>query len=112
KLINELRDGSYVIPDFQREFEWEPWDVLDLIKSIFSDYYIGTLLLWKGNENNFRTLSCESIYGYKDNGEPKNIVLDGQQRLTALYYVFFAPQKNFRGRANQYLYFINVQKLL
>jgi uncharacterized protein with ParB-like and HNH nuclease domain len=33
-LIDELKKGKYVIPDFQREFEWEPWDVLDLIRSI------------------------------------------------------------------------------
>lgn len=112
QLINELRSGNYVIPDFQREFEWKPWDVLDLIKSIFSDYYIGTLLLWKGNKNNFKTLSCEPIYGYDGDGEPVHIVLDGQQRLTALHYVFFAPEDNFRRRANRYLYFINVRELL
>ncbi len=26
-LISRLKDGRYVIPDFQREFEWEPWDI-------------------------------------------------------------------------------------
>jgi len=112
QLIRDLRNGVHVIPDFQREFEWKPSDVLDLIKSIFADYYIGTLLFWEGNENNFKTLSCESIYGYKGKGEPARIVLDGQQRLTALYYVFFAPEENFRGRKSRYLYFINVQELL
>lgn len=112
KLINELREGKYVIPDFQREFEWEPWDVEDLIRSIFSDYYIGTLLLWKGNENHFNTLSCEPIYGYKEKAEPEFIVLDGQQRLTALFYVLFAPEVSYRNRANRYLYFIRINELL
>lgn len=42
-LLNDLERGRFVIPDFQREFEWEAWDVRDLIKSIFQDYYIGTL---------------------------------------------------------------------
>jgi hypothetical protein len=40
-LIGRLREGRFVIPDFQREFEWKPWDVNDLMRSIFSDYYIG-----------------------------------------------------------------------
>lgn len=112
KLITNLREGKYVIPDFQREFEWKPWDVLDLIRSIFSDYYIGTLLLWIGNEKNFRTLSCEPIYGFEGEQNPEYIVLDGQQRLTALYYVLFGPDVNFRNRASRYLYFINIPELL
>lgn len=64
-LIKELKKGHFVIPDFQREFEWEPWDVLDLIRLIFMDYYIGTLLLWKSSEHNFKVLSCESIYAFQ-----------------------------------------------
>ncbi|HEY8447247.1 MAG TPA: DUF262 domain-containing protein [Thermomicrobiales bacterium] len=37
-LIGWLREGRFVIPDFQREFEWDPWDIRDLIRSIFLDY--------------------------------------------------------------------------
>jgi Protein of unknown function DUF262 len=44
-LVNYLRDGRFVIPDFQREFEWKPWDIRELMRSIFLDYYIGSLLL-------------------------------------------------------------------
>ena len=29
-LVNYLRDGRFVIPDFQREFEWKPWDIREL----------------------------------------------------------------------------------
>jgi uncharacterized protein with ParB-like and HNH nuclease domain len=90
-LINYLRDGRFVIPDFQREFEWKPWDVRELMRSLFLDYYIGSLLLWKGKPENFAALSCEPVYGYKGDGKPEYIVLDGQQRLTALYYAFLAP---------------------
>ncbi len=38
-LVDYLRQGRYVIPDFQREFEWEPWDISALMRSIFLDYY-------------------------------------------------------------------------
>ncbi len=31
-IINDLRDGSFGIPDFQRDFEWSPWEVNELIK--------------------------------------------------------------------------------
>ena len=52
-LIGRLKEGRFVIPDFQREFEWKPWDIRDLMRSIFLDYYIGSLLLWKGKKENF-----------------------------------------------------------
>ena len=53
QLLARLREGRYVIPDFQREFEWQPWDILELLRSVFLDYYIGSLLLWKGTDTNF-----------------------------------------------------------
>src|SRR5687768_9511141 len=91
-LINYLREGRFVIPDFQREFEWKPWDIRELMRSIFLDYYIGSLLLWKGKSENFDALSCEPVYGFAGSGSPEFIVLDGQQRLTAMFYAFTAPE--------------------
>ena len=111
-LIEDLKKGRFVIPDFQRDFEWQPWDVLDLIKSIFLDYYIGTLLLWKGSKDNYKMLSCQPIYAFNGNADPQHIVLDGQQRLTAIYYAFFQPKKEFPRRAKPMAYFLNIQSLL
>lgn len=111
-LIGRLKEGRYVIPDFQREFEWGPWDIRDLMRSIFLDYYIGSLLLWKGKKENFEALSCEPIYGYKEKGNPELIVLDGQQRLTALYYVFKAPDIRLPNRTSRAIYFIRVDEFM
>lgn len=109
-LVDRLREGRYVIPDFQREFEWKPWDIRELVRSIFLDYYIGSLLLWKGKSESFDALACESIYGYTTEGDPSHIVLDGQQRLTALHYVFLAPDLPLPNRSNRYLYYIRVDR--
>ena len=111
-LINYLRDGRFVIPDFQREFEWKPWDIRELMRSIFLDYYIGSLLLWKGKSENFAALSCEPVYGYQGEGKPEYIVLDGQQRLTAIYYAFLAPDVPLPNRSNRFFYFVNVDKFM
>lgn len=119
-LISRLREGRYVIPDFQRDFEWKPWDVRDLIRSIFLDYYIGSLLLWKGKADNFEALSCEHLYGFenvsyadhKSRGKPEHIVLDGQQRLTALHYALFAPEVPLPGRANQAAYYVQIDEFM
>ena len=112
-LIDWLKAGRFEIPDFQREFEWKPWDIRELMRSIFLDYYIGSLLLWKGKKENFEALSCEPIYGYgKPEGRREFIVLDGQQRLTALYYAFLSPEVNLPGRSNRAVYYICVDKFM
>ena len=112
-LVNHLREGRYVIPDFQREFEWAPADINALMSSIFRDYYIGSLLLWKGKSENFDALACEDVYAYSgQSGGREYIVLDGQQRLTAMYYAFVAPAASAPKRANRYRYFIRVDKFI
>ena len=82
------------------------------MKSIFLDYYIGSLLLWKGKKENFEALSCEPIYGLEGSGSPEHIVLDGQQRLTAMHYVFFLPNKNLPKRRSRFIFFIHVDKFM
>ena len=109
-LLSRLKEGRFVVPDFQREFEWKPWDIRDLMRSIFLDYYVGSLLLWKGKDDNFDALACEPIYGHPGGGSPEHIVLDGQQRLTALYYACVAPEKPLPNRSNRAIYFINVDR--
>lgn len=111
-LIGRLREGRFVIPDFQREFEWKPWDIRELMRSIFLDYYIGSLLLWKGKSENFTALSCEPVYGGNGNAAPEYIVLDGQQRLTAMYYAFLTPNVPLPNRSNRYFFFIRIDRFM
>jgi len=112
-VVSRLKEGRYVIPDFQREFEWKPLDIADLMRSIFRDYYIGSLLLWKGKKENFEALACEHVYGYKgSDSNREHIVLDGQQRLTAMHYAFLAPEIPLPRRKKRYLYFIRVDRFI
>lgn len=111
-LIEWLRDGRFVIPDFQRNFEWDTSDIRELMRSIFLDYYIGNLLLWEGKKENFETLSCIRIAGFDGNEHREHIVLDGQQRLTAIYYSFFAPDIPPPRRKKRVLYYIRVDHFM
>ena len=111
-LLSDLERGRFVIPDFQREFEWEAWDVRDLIKSIFQDYYIGTLLLWEVKDDNTKTLACEPIRGNNTKGNENHIVLDGQQRLTAMYTAFFSPDISLSHKKyRKATFYVDIQKL-
>lgn len=109
-LINRLSEGRFEIPNFQRTFVWEPDKINDLMRSIFCDYYIGSLLLWKGGDDqNFDSLSCEPISGYEgDEGNREHIVLDGQQRLSAIYYAFFSPNKTIPKTKSLGSFFIDI----
>jgi len=111
-LLSWLKDGRFVIPDFQREFEWLPWDISMLMRSIFLDYYIGSLLLWKGKPENFDALSCQSIHGFQGSDKRDYIVLDGQQRLTAIYYALTAPDAVLPKRTKRAYYFIKISRLM
>ncbi len=111
-LIGRMKDGRFVVPDFQREFEWEPWDILALMRSIFLDYYIGSLLLWRSTDEHLKHLSCEPLYGYEGSGKPEYIVLDGQQRLTAMYYAFVSPNAKLPHRKHRAHYYIRVDHFL
>lgn len=112
KLIDNLRDGEYTIPDFQRDFVWDPWDVVELLKSVFQDYYIGTLLFWRGSKENQEVLSCKPIYGYEGKSDARHIVLDGQQRLSSLFYTFFSPDIKFPNRKKKNFFFLDIKCLL
>ena len=110
-LLGRLKEGRYMVPDFQREFEWKARDIRDLTRSIFMDYYIGSLLLWKGTKENFASLSCEPLYAQKS-GHAEYIVLDGQQRLTAINYALVAPDIKLPTRANRAIYFIRADRFM
>ncbi len=111
-VLDWLKEGRFLIPNFQREFEWEPWDIRDLVRSIFLDYYIGSLLLWKGKTQNFVALSCEPVYGFTGTQRREYIVLDGQQRLTAMYYAFVGPNVPPPRRLYRAHFLIRVDRLM
>ena len=113
-FIRWLSQGVFQIPNFQRKFIWKPKQINDLMRSIFCDYYIGSLLLWEGGDNeNFDFLSCKPISGYSgDERDRRYIVLDGQQRLSAMYYAFFAPEENLPGLKRRGFFFIKIDHFI
>ncbi len=85
-LINNIEEGQIKIPQFQRNFVWELKKCTSLLDSIVKGYPIGTLIFWKTKE---RLRAIRNIGGC-DLPEPNEsdfveYVLDGQQRLTALF---------------------------
>src|SRR3989344_888458 len=112
--IHELIDNiehRWKIPNFQRYFDWKKEGVRDFLESIFDDYYVGAFLLWKTEKES--PLDLIPIKGVEnDTMETEYIILDGQQRMTALYYAVKAPMFGF-GNSNARCYFyIDFRKFL
>jgi hypothetical protein len=84
-LIGKLHEGSLALPDFQRDFVWEPARVAALLQSVMSRFPAGNLLFWRqgGSNSSFASRPVEGAP--TSNGTPTELVLDGQQRLTAIY---------------------------
>ncbi|XHL93390.1 DUF262 domain-containing protein [Streptomyces niveus] len=83
-LVAAIRKGSIALPDFQRDFVWEPRRTIELLKSIISRYPAGTLLTWTQNDD--LTFGHRHFEGVTNpERRPNRLVLDGQQRLTSIY---------------------------
>jgi len=112
ELLKNVHDGSYVIPYFQRGFEWQPRMVCELFESILQNYYTGLLLFWDLNPGENQQEIWEPIWGAKLDEIPKKAVLDGQQRLASLYYAICNPDKLFPNRYSYYVFFMDLIKIL
>lgn len=96
ELIPELESGKYILPSFQRRWEWDEDDIKDLIDSIINNYPIGTVILWKPSFGEIVPFSKPLIDADGKKLSEIFYVIDGQQRLTSLL-LLFKDWKIFRG---------------
>lgn len=103
ELLGQIHSTESVLPDFQRDFVWDPNATQELIISIASNYPAGSLLRVRNTHNLF---ACREFQGAPHLGgrRPTYLVLDGQQRLTSLYQAFYG--------VGDHRYYLNVSRLL
>lgn len=88
RMIYEMSNGEYRIPQFQREYVWSKSDVTSLFDSVYNSYPIGSIFAWKvpSDMNRFfRKLHQLDQPSLEETGREISFILDGQQRLTSLY---------------------------
>ena len=81
-LLNDVRSGRIGLPDLQRPFVWKDSKARDLLDSMLKGYPIGYIMLWSSPdeyENTGHIGGNSKMYQ-----RPDDLVIDGQQRLTAL----------------------------
>jgi hypothetical protein len=92
-LFRKIQQGEIRVPAFQRGFVWTENKVIDLLKSIFQGFPIGSMLFWRVQEKVLKIETPQfSVFPVIDEKYPCNFILDGLQRLSSLYAVFhFRP---------------------
>jgi len=114
-LIKKAFDGEVMLPDFQRNFIWARTDIEELIKSLTENMFIGTFLIQRVDPNNlpFKVIAIEGseILNHKFIKKPEILILDGQQRLTSLFYALYSPDIPLKNTANPYIFFLNLEEL-
>lgn len=116
-LLHDVVTGELVLPDFQRDFVWKPDDVRELLVSIFGDFYIGTMLYMEAlaDDSPFALRLVYGVETVRPETQIQSIVkvlLDGQQRTSALFYALHAPNISLAGRKNPFLFFLNLRHLI
>lgn len=75
QILVNIKSGEIAIPEIQRPFVWKPRQVRDLIDSLYMGYPTGYLIISQSPDMKLKD-------GSQSAG--KKIMIDGQQRVTAL----------------------------
>ena len=109
-LVARACQGHVALPEFQRSFIWERRAVEELLVSIFNEYFIGSLLTLTVSPDSipFRARAIEGI----ENDvpiRPDKMVLDGQQRITSIYYALYGPDISLKSTSYPYRFFLDTK---
>ena len=98
-LLANIKNGRIGLPDLQRPFVWKDNKVRELLDSMMKGYPIGYVMLWDSpDEYGDKTTIGSNSKMYK---RPDELIIDGQQRLTALLaamYGVIIKDKDYKER--------------
>lgn len=89
-LLTWIKADQIAIPEIQRPFVWNAAKVRDFIDSLYNGYPVGYLIAWQNPDVRLKD-------GTQSTG--KRILIDGQQRVTALLAALLGEQvinKNYK----------------
>jgi len=76
EIVSQAVSKNVDIPEFQRDFVWDPEQVKKLAESLYRDYPVGSFLLWDSSKYQ----EAKTAQG----SQASLWIVDGQQRTTAL----------------------------
>lgn len=82
-VLAKVRENEIAIPEIQRPFVWDGSQVRDLLDSLYQGYPVGYLIAWRNPDVQLKDGTTAS---------GKMILIDGQQRVTALTAAIIGQQ--------------------
>src|SRR5258706_299578 len=82
-LLAWVRSGAIAVPEIQRPFVWEATKVRNLVDSLYQGFPVGYLIAWQNPTIKLKDGSAAA---------GKRILIDGQQRMTALMAALLGQQ--------------------
>lgn len=116
-MLQSIKSGKTQLPDFQRGWVWDDEHIKSLLASISLSYPIGAvMMLQTGNSDvRFKPRLIEGLV-IDNPPEPERFILDGQQRLTALFQALLAGHvvttRDIRGKTIHRWYYLDIAKAL
>lgn len=104
--LENVDNGTWRLPTFQRAFVWKDGDVMLLLDSIFHSYPSGVLLIMPDEG----LLASHTFKYSSGENESELLILDGQQRLTSCYNVFYNKGREYADGTRKY-FFIDMKAL-
>lgn len=118
ELLKEIHAGYLQLPDFQRDWIWDDSLIRTLIASVTSGFPIGAVMFLETTQSGLQ-ISCRPLAGAPaECGKtiPRELILDGQQRLTSLYAVLMSGKpvvvRSESGRKDRRYYYLDIRKAL
>ena len=116
EILKLAKRGKLALPQFQRDFVWSRKDIKELLISLLRGYYIGTFLFLEIDPNDppFKARPIQGVEISLERFSPKLLILDGQQRITSLYYALYAPKPELvtpKYTKKRYYFFLDLKKL-
>lgn len=89
QLHELVESGIFAVPQLQREFVWNAAKACQLLDSVYRNYPIGTILVWKTGHRNEGQLRKQFhiLPPYDRSNREVYFLVDGQQRLSVLWRI-------------------------
>ncbi|MDR1084788.1 MAG: DUF262 domain-containing protein [Deltaproteobacteria bacterium] len=114
-LLPKIHNGEIQLPDFQRDWVWDDDRIRQLIASIVNSYPIGALMFLEYYHNENIKFKYRHFTNIETEARPDLLVLDGQQRLTAMYCALYSEKpietRNRNKKVSLY-YYIDIENSL
>lgn len=117
-LLRDIGRGRIQLPDFQRGWIWDDTHVQSLIASVSQSFPIGAVMTLEngGTDVRFKARLIEGVNVQDASTEPETLILDGQQRLTALFQSLMSGQgvytRDTKGQKDRRYYYLDMQKCI